>query len=103
MTIQFNSDKTIQWDQRHDEHFSSVVKESLDRFSDHVSRIEVHLSDENGSKPGMNDIRCLIELRIEGKTPIAVSNQDDTIEKAVFGALEKSKAALKNAIGRMKG
>ena len=75
MTIQFNSDKTIQWDQRHNEHFSSVVKDSLDRFSDHVSRVEVHLSDENGAKSGADDIRCLIEVRIEGRKPIAVSDQ----------------------------
>ena len=101
MTIQFNSDKTIQWDQRHNEHFSSVVKDSLDRFSDHVSRVEVHLSDENGAKSGADDIRCLIEVRIEGRKPIAVSDKADTMEKAISGALDKSKAALKNAIEKM--
>jgi hypothetical protein len=100
MTIQFNTDKTIDWDQRHDDHFSELIKEDLDRFSDHISRIEVHISDENGAKEGKNDIRCLLEARLEGKQPIAVSNQSDSIEAAVSGALTKIKASLKTIIER---
>ena len=77
MTVQINTDRTIEWDQRHNDHFSSLIKEELDRFSEHITRVEVHLSDENGSKKGVNDIRCLMEVRIEGKKPIAVSDQSD--------------------------
>lgn len=100
MTVQFNSDKTIQWDQRHTEHFTALVKEELGRFSDHITRVEAHFSDQNGAKEGVNDIRCLLEVRVEGKKPIATSHQADKIEQAISGALEKMKAALKTNLDR---
>lgn len=98
MTVQINTDKTIEWDQRHNEHFSTLIKEELNRFSDHITRVEVHLSDENGSKKGVNDIRCLLEVRVEGRKPIAASNQSDTIEQSVTGAITKIRAALKTIL-----
>jgi len=98
MTVQINTDKTIEWDQRHNDHFSALIKEELDRFSDHITRVEAHLKDENGSKKGVNDIRCLLEVRVEGRKPIAASNQSDTIEQSVSGALTKIKAALKTIL-----
>lgn len=83
MKIQFNTDKTIEWNERLDAYFSSQISKELDRFGDHVTRVEVHLSDENGTKEGFNDIRCLIEVRMEGKQPVASSNQADTIEESI--------------------
>lgn len=100
MTIQFNTDKTIDWDQRHNDHFSELIKEELDRFSDHITRVEVHLSDENGSKEGPDDIRCLMEVRVEGRKPIAASNKADTIEQSLTGVISKIKASLSKIVER---
>jgi len=36
-----------------------------------------------------------MEVRIEGKQPIAASDQSDTIEQSVSGAITKIKASLK--------
>jgi hypothetical protein len=47
----------------------------------HITRIEVHLSDENGKKEGHNDIQCILEARIEGRDPIAVRCDADTAKK----------------------
>ncbi len=33
--------------------------------------MEVHRSDENGSKSGQNDKRCVTEARLEGRQPVA--------------------------------
>jgi len=101
MTIQFNTDKTIKWDQRHDEHFNTVLAEELKRYSSHITRIEVHLSDENGSKEGINDIRCLMEARLEGKQPIAITATANSEEQAILDAVGKLSASLKTTIGRM--
>jgi len=98
MTIQFNTDKNIQWDQRHDDHFSAFIKEELFRFSEQITRVEVHLSDENGGKEGPNDIRCLIEARLEGQQPIVASADADSIEQSVSGALIKINAGLKSKV-----
>lgn len=100
MTIQFNTDKTISGAERQEDFFTAQIADELERFASHISRIEVHLSDENGKKDGIKDIRCLIEARIEGKQPIAASDQADTTELAVSGAIDKLKAALKTVIGR---
>lgn len=102
MKIQFNTDKTIKGDESVQNHFTSYIQEALDRFQSDISRIEVHLSDENGEKEGFGDIRCLLEARVNGRQPIAVSHQADTLELAVSGALEKLSASLETIFGRLK-
>lgn len=101
MKIQFNTDKTINGDERNQNHFTSLIAEGLKRFQSHITRIEVHLSDENGKKEGLNDILCLLEARIEGRQPIAVSCQANTIELAVSGAVHKLKNSLETILGRI--
>lgn len=102
MKIQFNSDKTIEGSEKHEQYFSSVVENGLKRFEDHISRIEVHLSDQNGSKKGTNDIRCKLEARVEGRQPVGVSCDGDTVKNAVTGATDKMKASLTTILGRLK-
>ena len=101
MKIQLNTDKTINGDVKQQDYFTSLISEELHKFQSHITKIEVHLSDQNGKKEGWNDILCLLEAKIEGKQPIAVSNQADTIELAVSGAIDKLKASLETIIGRM--
>ncbi|MET7030645.1 HPF/RaiA family ribosome-associated protein [Sediminicola luteus] len=101
MTIQINTDNTISGEKRNEEYFSSLIAEALQRFDSHITRIEVHLKDENGKKDGFNDISCLIEARIEGKQPIAVSNQADSVDQAVIGAIDKIKSAVGTIVGKM--
>lgn len=101
MKIQYNTDKTINGEERNQDFFSSQIAEELNRYESQITRIEVHLSDENGTKEGLKDIRCLLEARIEGRKPIAVSNQADTIEVAVSGAIDKLKASLETILGKL--
>lgn len=100
MTIQFNTDKTINGDEEKERYFTALVADELNRFSSQITRIEVHLSDENGKKDGLNNIRCLMEARLEGKQPIAVTNQSDTLEQAVSGAIDKLVALLETITGK---
>lgn len=100
MTIQFNTDKTISGNEGDTAPFIAQITDELSRFAAHITRIEVHLSDENGKKDGLNDIRCLMEARQEGKQPIAVTNQADTADQAVSGAIDKLKASLETITGR---
>jgi ribosome-associated translation inhibitor RaiA len=101
MKIQFNTDKTINGDESHQHFFSDLISKKLDRYDSHITRIEVHISDENGKKEGENDIKCLLEARFEGRQPIVVSAQEDTIEKAVSESIDKLKAALDTVLGRL--
>lgn len=101
MKVQINTDKTINWDARHLEHFTSLIEAELERFSSHITTIVTHLSDENGKKEGINDIRCLLEARIEGRQPVAVTCLADTVPNAVSGAIDKLKSSLDSIIGKM--
>jgi ribosome-associated translation inhibitor RaiA len=102
LKIQLNTDKNIPGDQRLESYLSSLIQDELSRFSDHITRIEVHLADENSHKNGENDIRCILEARLENKQPIAVTSHADTVEKAVNDALDKLKASIETIYGRLK-
>ncbi len=102
MTIQFNTDNNIEGSERQNAYFTTLISESLERFNDRITRLEVHLSDENSHKEGSNDQRCLIEARLEGMQPVAVSNHGDTAEQAIKGAVVKLKTSLDTIIGRSK-
>ena len=102
MTIQFNTDKNITGSEELRAPLIELISMELDRFSEHITRLEVHLSDENGYKDGPNDIRCLLEARLEGRQPIAVTNNANTHEQAVEGALEKLTTSLNTIVGRLR-
>jgi len=102
LKIQLNTDKNILGDERLESYLSSLIENELSRFSDHITRIEVHLSDENGQKKGANDKRCMLEARLENRQPIAVTSHADTVEKAVNDALDKLKASIETIHDRLK-
>ena len=87
MQIQINTDKNISGQDALAQSVEDVLRSDLNRFSDQITRIEVHLSDENSSaKSGMTDKRCLLEVRLAGERPIAISEQAETIGEAVTSA-----------------
>lgn len=100
MKIQFNTDKNIQGTETLEAFVTENIKSKLKRFADKITRIEVHLSDQNAQKAGTNDIHCKIEARIEGLQPILATATDSTKEKALNNAIDKIKAALDTVIGR---
>ncbi|MCK0147236.1 HPF/RaiA family ribosome-associated protein [Arenibacter sp. F26102] len=101
MIVKINTDKTLNGEERSADFFTSQINEALERFESHISRIEVHLKDENGKKDGFNDISCLLEARLEGRQPIAVTNQANTVDLAVTGAIDKVKSALETIVGKI--
>ena len=101
MTIQINSDNNITGTEGLSNFVESAVTETLKRFDNQITRVEVHLTDENGHKSGNNDKRCMIEARVEGMQPIAVTAHADTIHEALKGALGKLKSSLDTTLGRL--
>ena len=102
MIIQINTDKNITATDKSSAYFESTISEALSRYSDKISRLEVHLSDENSHKEGLNDKRCMLEARVEGMQPIAVTNQADSTEQALNGALDKLNSTLHTIFGKLK-
>jgi hypothetical protein len=79
----------------------SIVQAAVDRFESRITRIEVHLSDTNGPKHGANDKRAVIEARVGGLRPIAVSHEAPTLHEAIEGAAQRLERALDHALGRL--
>ena len=102
MTIQINTDKNLSLHEAFASQLKSLLSEELSRFSENITRLEVHLSDENGSKDGVNDKRCLLEARLEGRQPMAVTALGNTYELAVNRAINKLKSSLDTTIGRIR-
>jgi len=101
MIVQVNTDKNITSGERLNTIVTDEVTSSLDRFSGHITRVEVHLSDENAGKTGENDKRCLLEARVEGLKPIVVTNFDNSVEASLSGALDKMISALDTTFGKL--
>jgi|SRR5665213_178260 len=102
MTIQLNTDNNVNVHEAFRTKLDDLLSEDLSRFSEHITRLEVHLSDENGHKQGPNDKRCMLEARLEGRQPIAVTERANSYENAVKGAVEKLKASLNTIVGRLR-
>lgn len=101
MTIQFNTDKNLTIHEEFRNKLSAHLSEKLNRFSENITRIEAHLSDDNGHKQGQGDKKCLLEARVEGRPPIAVSALANNYELAVDGAIDKLKSSLDTVFGRL--
>lgn len=80
---------------------TGMTQEALARFAGHVTRIDVHMSDENGSKGG-KDKRCVVEAHMEGRKPVAVTDNAETMKQAVQGAIDKLVRMLDSTVGRMR-
>jgi ribosome-associated translation inhibitor RaiA len=100
MKIQFNTDKTIIGNEKHEDYFTEWVTDALERYDRHITRIEAHISDENGSKKGQEGIRCLLETRLKGREPLAVSCDANTFEESVSGAIDKLISKLETIVGK---
>jgi ribosome-associated translation inhibitor RaiA len=100
MQININTDKTIERHQGLDDHVTSVVQAAVGRFGEQITRVEAHLSDDNSQKSADGGNRCLLEARLNGYQPIAVSEHSATLHQAISGAAEKLQRAVDNALGR---
>ena len=102
MKIQINTDHNIKGHESLTVWVRQQVESALSRISEHITRVEVHLSDENGNKKSQNDKRCMIEARLEGHQPLAVTNQSETLEQAVEGASDKLIKLIDSTLGRLR-
>jgi ribosome-associated translation inhibitor RaiA len=101
MKIQINTGHNVVVHETMIRKTEAVVESTLGHLADRITRIEVHLSDENNAKGSSGDKRCLMEARIKGHQPLAVSHEAATIDQAVGGAADKLKRALDHTLGRL--
>lgn len=100
MIIQFNTDHNISGTEAVRTPLIALISAALSRFSAQITRLEVHLTDQDGNKDGLNDKRCMIEARLKGMQPIVVTNNGNTHEQAVGGAVDNLKTSLETFLDR---
>lgn len=102
MQIQVNTDNHIEGSAELTEQVEAIVSEKLGRLAQRITRVEVHLTDENSStKSAADDKRCVMEARLKGLQPIAVTETDETLERSVIGAAQRLERAVKRTVDRL--
>lgn len=95
MQVLLNTDHHVDGRQEMADHLTSVVKEALHRFGDHITRVEAHLSDANShAKTTPDEIHCTLEARVAGQEPVVVKDHAATAHQAINGAVGKLKRAV---------
>lgn len=101
MQIQVNTDENIHGREAMAATVEAIVTATLSHVSEYVTRVEVHISDENAGKPGQHDKRCLMEARPLHQKPVAVSDEGATVEQACAGAAKKMRSLLETQLGKL--
>lgn len=84
MQININTDNQVHVTEEARQKWQSEIASALQRFRDWITRVEVHLTDENSSsKGGSDDIRCLMEARPAGKQPVSIEVRVSSPDHAI--------------------
>ena len=80
MNIQINTGHNIKGNKALSTKFSSTIKSELIHFSDHITKVEVHMKDE----------------------PIVVTDHADNLNQALNGAIDKLISMIESILGRQR-
>jgi len=101
--VQVHTSSDVEGGERLSTEVEALVESAVGRFADRISRVQVHLGDQNsGVKGGGNDKRCMMEARIDGAAPVAVTELAATIEQALNGAADKLERTIDSHLGRQR-
>jgi len=102
MKVQVNTSNDIDNKESLERWASDYLNEQLARFEQDITSIEVQMTDENhGAKGGGADKRCMLEARVNGRAPVAVTNYANNQDLAFRGAAEKLSHALDHEFGKL--
>ena len=99
MEFQFNTANNITGDDDVRARVEASVRSRLGRISDSITRLELHVTDENGPRGGV-DKRAVLEGRPRGFDPISVTHSAATVDAAAAGAADKLMKAFETQQGK---
>jgi ribosomal subunit interface protein len=100
MILQLNADKILNVHEAFGKQLKDSISKRLQRFNEHISTLEIHITDENGIKIGPKEIKCKMEAHLKGMQSIVVTESANTLEQSFYGAVDKLKDSLDSIIGR---
>lgn len=102
MQIQVNTGSGLENSESLQRWASEHLNDTLGRFHQDITRIEVQLNDENSGKAGNADKRCMMEARLAGHQPVAVSHHAVSQDEAFRGAARKLLNALDHTLSKLR-
>lgn len=100
MQFQFNTDSSVMGTADLAARIEAQVCQRLERFTDRLTRLEVHVSDVNGRKAGSDDKHCMIEARPRGDKPIGVTAKAADVDAAARIAANTMAERLERVFGK---
>ncbi|MFN6934615.1 MAG: HPF/RaiA family ribosome-associated protein [Tsuneonella sp.] len=100
MLVQINTDSRVDGSDAASGALEEQVRERLIRFSERLTRVEVHLRDRGGDRNGPEGVEVSIEIRPSGGQPIVVSDRAPDSGSAMAGALRKAIDSLDRVVSK---
>ncbi len=76
------------------------VANALKHWQERITRVEVHLHDDNGPLKGGVDKRCTMEARLAKQTPVFIEHSARDMYEAITKAAGKLERAVRRHIER---
>jgi hypothetical protein len=100
MRTQLSSDRTVTSDARLASFVTDEANRILKRFTDRLTRVEVHLRDLNAGRSGTPDKRCVVEARPARARPMSTTATARRLDTAIGMALRKMQRQLESFFDR---
>ncbi len=101
MIVLVHTDNHIEGSEALAQRVETEVEGTFGRFADQITRVEVHLHDDNAHKGGDHDKRCVMEARLAGHQPVAVTHDAASLDEAIDGASEKLERSLDHLLDKL--
>jgi hypothetical protein len=101
MQVKVNTGNGIENKESLERWADQFLNESLARFRQDITRVEVQLSEESSGRKGATDKRCMLEARVTGHEPVAVNHYGETQDEAFRGATQKLLRAIEHTLGKL--
>jgi ribosome-associated translation inhibitor RaiA len=101
MQVLVNCDDPICCDENLFQRVEGVIAGMLERFSSRVARVEAHLTDVSGIKPGYRDKVCSLHAWVTGAAPVVASHEAATLAEAIHGAADKLERLIAREIRQL--
>lgn len=82
------------------ERAEKAIEHRLEHLAPRITRVEVHLRDDNAGKAGKDDKRCVMEARPANHQPIAVEHRGDDLYKVIDETADKLSRAVRSRLER---
>ncbi len=100
MQVQVNTSNGLANKEALERWADAEIRQSLRHCGADVTRVEIHLSDENHDASGGGDKRCLMEARLAHHAPLVATQHAADMDAAFRGASDKLRRLLDSKLAR---